>query len=111
MDETRLDPGLIHEIFKHVWNRTSQEREKNEANDVPNPLDNDVATIGAGTGTSKKNRPTSANANALKLSAELIQIFIAEAVQRASAIAEAEGETKIEATHFERILPQLLLDF
>lgn len=36
---------------------------------------------------------------------------IAEAVQRAAIIAEAEGMDKIEATHLERILPQLLLDF
>ena len=35
----------------------------------------------------------------------------AEAVQRAAAIAEAEGASKIQATHLERILPQLLLDF
>jgi len=34
-----------------------------------------------------------------------------EAVQRAAVIAEAEGTMKIEATHLERILPQLLLDF
>lgn len=34
-----------------------------------------------------------------------------EAVQRAATIAEAEGVSKIEATHLERILPQLLLDF
>ncbi|KAL8161358.1 hypothetical protein V2J09_012847, partial [Rumex salicifolius] len=53
----------------------------------------------------------SANANALKLSCELLKIFVEEAVQRAAAIAEAEGLTKIEPSHFERILPQLLLDF
>ena len=34
-----------------------------------------------------------------------------EAVERAATIAEAEGVNKIEATHLERILPQLLLDF
>ncbi|AAC83046.1 F9K20.17 [Arabidopsis thaliana] len=44
-------------------------------------------------GTTKKNRLAS------------------EAVQRAAIIAEAEGMEKIEATHLERILPQLLLDF
>lgn len=36
---------------------------------------------------------------------------VLEAIQRAAAIAEAEGSLKIEATHLERILPQLLLDF
>jgi centromere protein X len=35
----------------------------------------------------------------------------AEAIQRAAAIAETEGDGQIEATHLESILPQLLLDF
>ncbi|KAK3017855.1 hypothetical protein RJ639_004547, partial [Escallonia herrerae] len=64
-----------------------------------------------GAGTSKKYHPASANANALKLSCELLRVFVAEAIQRASTIAGAEGVSKIEATHLERILPQLLLDF
>ncbi|RXH96149.1 hypothetical protein DVH24_008649 [Malus domestica] len=70
-----------------------------------------------GAGTSKKNRPTSgfnhiiANGNALKLSCELLRNFTTEAVQRAATIAEAEGVSKIEPTHLERVLPQLLLDF
>ncbi|RVW69669.1 Protein MHF2-like [Vitis vinifera] len=51
------------------------------------------------------------NANALKLSSELLRVFVIEAVERAATIAEAEGVNKIEATHLERILPQLLLDF
>ncbi|KAF1875645.1 hypothetical protein Lal_00006275 [Lupinus albus] len=52
-----------------------------------------------------------ANGNALKLTCELLRVFITEAVQRAAAIAEAEGVSQIEATHLESILPQLLLDF
>lgn len=52
-----------------------------------------------------------ANAKALKLSCELLRLFVTEAVQRAAMIAEAEGATKVEATHLERVLPQLLLDF
>ncbi|KAK7853411.1 protein mhf2 like protein [Quercus suber] len=52
-----------------------------------------------------------ANGKAIKLSCELLQIFITEAMQRAATIAEAEGASKIEAIHLERILPQLLLDF
>lgn len=64
-----------------------------------------------GVGTSRKNRPTSANANAVKLTCKLLRVFVTEAVQRAAAIAEAEGVSQIEATHLESILPQLLLDF
>ncbi|KAL4295761.1 hypothetical protein GQ457_12G006370 [Hibiscus cannabinus] len=64
-----------------------------------------------GTGTSKKIRPTFTNPNALKLSCELVRIFITESVQRAATVAEADGGGNVEAIHLERILPQLLLDF
>ncbi|KAI3435316.1 WD_REPEATS_REGION domain-containing protein [Psidium guajava] len=104
-EDPTFDPELIHSIFKSVWMRMALERERNEASDA---MDNEAGPANV---TSKKNRPTTANANALKLSCELLRLFIAEAVQRAAAIAEAEGMTKIEATHLERILPQLLLDF
>lgn len=103
MEEVTFDPGLIQAIFKHIWTRRALEREKNEGNDG---TDCEV-----GTGTLKKTRTTSANSNALKLSCELLRIFITEAVQRSAMIAEAEGAGKIEGTHLERILPQLLLDF
>ncbi|XP_062025970.1 protein MHF2 homolog [Rosa rugosa] len=104
MEENQtFETDLIHAIFKLVWSRRALERQLLEGTDA---LDGEV-----GAGTSKKNRPTSANANALKLSCELLRNFVTEAVQRAATIAEAEGTDKIEATHLERILPQLLLDF
>ncbi|KGN63516.1 protein MHF2 homolog isoform X2 [Cucumis sativus] len=106
MEETGFHPDLIHAIFKLEWSRRSLEREKNENN--PDAMD---CEVDAGAGTSKKSRPMSANANALKLSSKLVQIFISEAVQRAATIAEAEGISRIEPTHLERVLPQLLLDF
>ncbi|KAK9108325.1 hypothetical protein Syun_024336 [Stephania yunnanensis] len=98
-----FDPDLIHAIFKLVWSRRAQERARNESADH---TENEVEI-----GSSRKNRPTAANSNALKLSCELLRMFITEAVQRATSISEAEGVDKIEATHLERILPQLLLDF
>nr|XP_011464179.1 PREDICTED: centromere protein X isoform X2 [Fragaria vesca subsp. vesca] len=104
MEENQtFETDLIHAIFKLVWSRRALERQLVEGTEA---LDGEV-----GAGTSKKNRPMSANANALKLSCELLRNFVTEAVQRAAAIAEAEGTDKIEATHLERILPQLLLDF
>ncbi|KAB2633261.1 centromere protein X [Pyrus ussuriensis x Pyrus communis] len=103
MEEPTFEPDLIHAIFKIVWSRRALERQMIEGADA---LDGET-----GAGTSKKNRPTSANGNALKLSCELLRNFITEAVQRAATIAEAEGVSKIEPTHLERVLPQLLLDF
>ncbi|KAL1829113.1 protein MHF2 homolog [Daucus carota subsp. sativus] len=98
-----FDPDLIQAIFKLIWSKNALERERNEGVD---PMTDEVVA-----GTSKKNRPTSANSSALKMSCELLRLFVTEAVQRAAAIAEAEGASKIQATHLERILPQLLLDF
>ncbi|XP_061364884.1 protein MHF2 homolog [Gastrolobium bilobum] len=103
MEEATFEFDLIHCILKRVWSLRALERENVEPSDA---LDSEV-----GVGTSKKNRPTSANANALKLTCELLRVFVSEAVQRAAAIAEAEGVSQIEATHLECILPQLLLDF
>ncbi|XP_050377872.1 LOW QUALITY PROTEIN: protein MHF2 homolog [Argentina anserina] len=133
MEENQaFETDLIHAIFKLVWSRRAlglkydavfvhlassscssllhvdfvcliPERQLLEGTEA---LDGEV-----GAGTLKKNRPTSANANALKLSCELLRNFVTEAVQRSATIAEAEGSDKIEATHLERILPQLLLDF
>ncbi|XP_073008187.1 protein MHF2 homolog isoform X1 [Typha latifolia] len=95
-----FDPDLIHAIFKLVWSRRAHKSEANK------PMD-----IEFGAGTSKKNRSTTANASALKVSCELLRVFVTEAVQRAAIIAEAEGIDNIEPTHLERVLPQLLLDF
>jgi len=96
-----FDPDLIHAIFKLVWRqRAEKSRGGNEDIDIePAPE------------TSRRNRSTTANASALKVSCELLRIFITEAIQRSAFIAEAEGATVIEPTHLERVLPQLLLDF
>ncbi|XP_071696267.1 protein MHF2 homolog [Rutidosis leptorrhynchoides] len=101
--EANFDHELIYAIFKNIWSKKAYEREKNEDGETSKPEDR--------AGTSKKNRPTSANSHAVKLSGELLRLFVTEAVQRAATIAEVEGGNKIEATHLERILPQLLLDF
>ncbi|KAF5796671.1 putative centromere protein X [Helianthus annuus] len=101
--ETNFDQDVIAAIFKFVWSKKAIDREKIE--------DGEASKGEERAGTSKKNRPTSANPNAVRLSCELLRLFVTEAVQRAATIAEAEGGTKIEATHLERILPQLLLDF
>nr|XP_010943982.1 protein MHF2 homolog [Elaeis guineensis] len=100
MEEETFDPELIYSIFKLVWGRRATERNESV----------EVVDLEAGDRT-KKNRQTTANSNALKLSCELIRIFVTEAVQRSGLIAEAEGINKIEPTHLERVLPQLLLDF
>ena len=53
-EDTTFDSNLIRAIFKSIWSERALEREKAEANDV---VDSE-----AGAGSSKKIRPTSANA-------------------------------------------------
>ncbi|KAH8976117.1 hypothetical protein BDL97_01G197600 [Sphagnum fallax] len=102
---TMFQPDTVHEIFKLVWGQlASKERAKDDLDDTPE------GEVVAAAGATKKLRSTSANANALKLSCELLRLFVC-AVQRVSIIAEGEGLSTIEGTHLERILPQLLLDF
>ncbi|KAK3142273.1 hypothetical protein QOZ80_4BG0344460 [Eleusine coracana subsp. coracana] len=102
-DAETFDPELIHAIFKLVWKRRAEKAGGGGSDDV---IDVEPAPE-----TSKRNRSTTANASALKVSCELLRIFVTEAIQRSAFIAKAEGSTVIEPTHLERILPQLLLDF
>ncbi|XP_045790107.1 protein MHF2 homolog [Trifolium pratense] len=105
MEEPTFDSDLIHSIMKRIWTLRTLERENVATNDA---LDSELQ---GGAGSSKKNRTTSANASALKLTCELLRVFVTEAIQRSVAIADTEGDGQIEATHLESILPQLLLDF
>lgn len=54
---------------------------------------------------------TKASNDALKLSAEYMRCFVLEAAHRAAETAKAEGVTRVEPHHLEKVLPQLLLDF
>ncbi|NP_001315506.1 centromere protein X [Zea mays] len=99
-----FDPDLIHAIFKLVWRR----RAGKGAGGGGSIEDIDAERAPE---TSRRNRSTTANATALKVSCELLRIFVTEAIQRSAFIAEAEDGAVIEPTHLERVLPQLLLDF
>ncbi|XP_066342891.1 protein MHF2 homolog [Miscanthus floridulus] len=98
-----FDPELIHAVFKLVWQRRSG---KGDGGGNEEGIDVEPAPE-----TSRRNRSTTANANALKVSCKLPRIFVTEAIQRSAFIAEAEDGTVIEPTRLERVLPQLLLDF
>ncbi|KAK8483133.1 hypothetical protein V6N12_066262 [Hibiscus sabdariffa] len=80
-----LEPDLTRDIFKQIWTRKAQERGGMGFQNT-DAMDSEI-----GAGTSKKIRPTFANPNALKLSCELVRIFITESVQRAATVAEPEG--------------------
>ncbi|GKA36634.1 putative reverse transcriptase domain-containing protein [Tanacetum coccineum] len=121
-----LMPGLItlqiHSLnplrfdlcnFQNDMDKKAIEREKNEDAEYSKP---EVCVLSVSDFVMRNERGRRretgrANSNAVKPSCELLRLFVTEAVQRAATIAEAEGGSKIEATHLERILPQLLFDF
>ncbi|OAE29467.1 hypothetical protein AXG93_1028s1090 [Marchantia polymorpha subsp. ruderalis] len=114
--KSHFESAVVYEIFKKVWARSSEGTDiipKEETEDTENVEDDSLVILGANAaaGPSRKPRSTTANANALKLTCELLKLFVSETVQRAAMVAEAEGSTEIDGSHLERILPQLLLDF
>ncbi|CAK9256449.1 unnamed protein product [Sphagnum jensenii] len=99
---TMFQPDTVHEIFKLVWGQLASKGR------YFSDIFSDFFSFN---GKSLGSQLCSTNANALKLSCELLRLFVCEAVQRVAIIAEGEGLSTIEGTHLERILPQLLLDF
>ncbi|XP_078440746.1 centromere protein X isoform X1 [Wolffia australiana] len=108
MDELSLDPELILSIFKLVWSKKSAGSTETVV------INNDELVAG----TSKKIRQLTGSPASTLIWSTFISMYsteedvlVTEAIQRAAVIAEAEGSARIEPTHFERVLPQLLLDF
>ncbi|XP_068605705.1 centromere protein X isoform X2 [Brachionichthys hirsutus] len=61
--------------------------------------------------SSFKEDKTRLSGDAVLLMAEMLKIFIQEAAVRSLKQAEAEDCEQVDIEHFEKILPQLLLDF
>lgn len=58
-----------------------------------------------------KDEKTKYTPDALKMTTEMMRLYVVEAASRASSQAKCEGSTVVELEHLEKILPQLLLDF
>ena len=54
---------------------------------------------------------TKINNDAAKLVVETLRVFATEGAQRSARKAKAEGSNEVNTEHFEKTLPQLLLDF
>uniref|UniRef100_A0A3B3ZI66 Centromere protein X n=1 Tax=Periophthalmus magnuspinnatus TaxID=409849 RepID=A0A3B3ZI66_9GOBI len=58
-----------------------------------------------------KEEKTRCNSDVVVLMAEMLKIFVQEAAVRSQKQAEAEDCNQVDIEHFEKIVPQLLLDF
>ncbi|XP_038064219.1 centromere protein X-like [Patiria miniata] len=54
---------------------------------------------------------TKISKDAVRLMVEMLRVFAAEGAARAAQQAKSESGTVVEPRHFEKVLPQLLLDF
>ncbi|KAM8845287.1 centromere protein X [Spinachia spinachia] len=58
-----------------------------------------------------KEDKTRLSGDAVLLMTEMLKIFVQEAAARSQKQAESEDSDQVDIEHFEKILPQLLLDF
>ncbi|XP_073690468.1 centromere protein X [Garra rufa] len=58
-----------------------------------------------------KEDKTKVSSDAVVLVAEMLKVFVEEATRRAVKQADSEDCDTVDIEHFEKILPQLLLDF
>ncbi|XP_013865500.1 centromere protein X [Austrofundulus limnaeus] len=58
-----------------------------------------------------KEDKTKLSGDASLLMAEMLKVFVQEAAVRSQKQAESEDCNQVEIEHFEKVLPQLLLDF
>lgn len=58
-----------------------------------------------------KEDKTKLSGDAALLMAEMLKVFVQEAAVRSLKQAESEDSDQVDIEHFEKVLPQLLLDF
>ncbi|XP_008327784.1 centromere protein X [Cynoglossus semilaevis] len=68
-------------------------------------------TVGKVLSRSFREEKTKLSGDATLLMAEMLKVFVREAAVRSQKQAESENCDQVEIEHFEKILPQLLLDF
>ncbi|XP_062387541.1 centromere protein X isoform X2 [Sardina pilchardus] len=58
-----------------------------------------------------KDSKTKVSGDAVLLMCDILKVFVEEASRRALKQSTAEDSEKVDVEHFEKVLPQLLLDF
>ncbi|KAF0689524.1 Aste57867_19027 [Aphanomyces stellatus] len=113
-------PKLIERILRNVWENASH-----EANDMYETKDTAAAdddgeyeyggeggSCGRSTATTGDVRDiTKIQPDALTMAAELMRLFVLDAMRRAQEEAMIEDSAQVEARHVEQVLALLLLDF
>ncbi|RHY81158.1 hypothetical protein DYB31_006464 [Aphanomyces astaci] len=94
-------PKLIERILRNVWDNAKQ-----DGADMYETKCDDTDDVLADVRDITKIQP-----DALKMTAELMRLFVLEALHRAQEEAMIEDSSLVESRHVEQILALLLLDF
>ncbi|KAI9906563.1 hypothetical protein PsorP6_003713 [Peronosclerospora sorghi] len=107
MTPPTFKPALVEQLFQSTWAAnasSSTELIASDSNDEEEILD--PAPL-----ISAASRVRKINAHAVKLSTEMLRLFVLEALRRAQMEAMVDDREHVEPLHVEQILAQLLLDF
>ncbi|OQR97691.1 hypothetical protein ACHHYP_10107 [Achlya hypogyna] len=99
--EAGLKTALVERLLRSAWKRLA---EHDDAEGDDSSADDDDAVLVDG--AKVKIQP-----DAVRLSAELLRLFVLSALRRAQEEAMIDGSLEVEPRHVEQILALLLLDF
>ncbi|KAH7479643.1 hypothetical protein PRNP1_008571 [Phytophthora ramorum] len=103
-------PALVEQLFQSAWAANAASAAESAASDSSGEeeLFDSAPLVSAAAAASRVRK---IHADAVKLSAEMLRLFVVEAFRRAQMEAMVDDSEKVEPQHVEQILAQLLLDF
>ena len=103
--------ALVEQLFRSAWaataTATAAEAVASDSSDEDDLFDSAPLVTAAAAAA----RVRKIHSDALKLSAEMLRLFVIEGVRRAQMEAMVDDSATVEPLHVEQILAQLLLDF
>ncbi|CAH0513355.1 unnamed protein product [Peronospora belbahrii] len=103
-------PAMVEQLFQSVWAAnaaTAADTIAAESSEEEELFDS-APIVSAAAAASRVRK---IHTDAVTLSAEMLRLFVVEAVRRAQMEAMVDDSEQVEPLHIEQILAQLLLDF
>ncbi|CAI5712632.1 hypothetical protein KXD40_001640 [Peronospora effusa] len=105
-----FQPAMVEQLFQSAWaaNAASTSETIGGDSSEEEELFDSAPLVSAAAAASRVRK---IHVDAVKLSAEMLRLFVVEAVHRAQMEAMVDDSEQVEPLHVEQILAQLLLDF
>ncbi|CAH0493184.1 unnamed protein product [Peronospora farinosa] len=105
-----FQPAMVEQLFQSAWAANAASTAETIAGDSSEEeeLFDSAPLVSAAAAASRVRK---IHIDAVKLSAEMLRLFVVEAVHRAQMEAMVDDSEQVEPLHVEQILAQLLLDF